>query len=568
MSVIPLGAEIIPAGPGFSSVSSQNMKGGFRVKADHAARDAIDAAMLELGMWCLTLNDGVVWQLDELTPSWVAASVGGADPNDVLCLYFGGEQTLNHGGFWKPAQALGNFMFWDMWLSHDDVSSGYVVSDGFGGAHALLFDGYAGNIWNGSAALPFNSNGETVPTGQVFHASVGMGQDLFGTSIVVVHVNGVPVGYTPFTGTRTAPTQGGGTLTLFVGGPGDHSLFIGRLFQMRGYDQKNPLGATVTAPYTPPRSFPILNNISLDPADSPDFLLDCRVPCSIVPDLSQGYHGGDNAQPRIKHPGALGNWSVGYSYGMHTRQTSYPLPKWVKSTNNPFGVDSAPPTPLPLRGLVPAAVPSGAIVFDSFSREDQTYAWQQAPTLGSTEGGSAGVLSWQYLLVDSSPLSHQWGLFNGAARFLDGNNPRAVAYVDPASGGDLDVRVTRKVSAFTQGSISIAFRVQDANNFMWANFFWADATGGYLYISKIVAGVYTNIINTPQAKGSWTVLRVLTKGSSIKVYEDATQILSVTDGALLTAPGIGLINQANGDGPGDRNDGLRSWDNFTVFASP
>jgi hypothetical protein len=51
-----------------------------------------------------------------------------------------------------------------------------------------------------------------------------------------------------------------------------------------------------------------------------------------------------------------------------------------------------------------SSTPGSARIFDSFSREDSTWAFQNSPGLGSTEAGSLGALSWtQKTVANATP---------------------------------------------------------------------------------------------------------------------------------------------------------------------
>jgi len=498
---------------------------------------------------------------------------GGGDPNSVHGLAFNGANHVNFGGFWKSGQVLGNSMLWEAWVSAVSAIGGYWLSDGYGGAHALLWGPAGGNIWTGAGAVGYGYADETIPDGQIYHVAVGLGTNHINETLLVTYINGIPCSSIVFTGTRTAPTGGGGTLTLFMAGS-DHSQFEGVLYMVRGYDLKHPGGANnVERAFTPERSF-IDNNVgwSIDPADHTDFLVDYTKPARIINDLSQGYHGGDPAGPRIRHPGGLfaTSPSPGYQYGRSIRPTTYPVPSWITPTSHPFGLISAPSAALPLRALTPAAVPAGAIVFDSFSREDQTFAYQSAPTLGSTEGGSAGVAAWVTALVgaDISNCGYQWGILGGRACFLDGFGPRAIAYPNVNVPANMDVSYRRTAGGGQNGGCGLAFRIVDKDNFMYSEFLYNAVQGGIVAVYKVVAGVCTYLLQANTGKGTWIVYRVVADGTAITVYGDATLLLSVTDATHQTATKAGIYFPAAGFNQGNSSHTLNRYDDFLIKAAP
>src|SRR5207253_7174163 len=108
----------------------------------------------------------------------------------------------------------------------------YMISDGFGGAHALLFGfigdstgkrySLSGNVWNGSTAIQFGSDDGPAP-GEWGHYAVG-----WDGNYIFTYFNGVPVGLIPFGGPRLPGGSDNGAGRLFIGGS-DHNNFMGRI---------------------------------------------------------------------------------------------------------------------------------------------------------------------------------------------------------------------------------------------------------------------------------------------------------------------------------------------------
>ena len=72
--------ELAPHGAGtFPLLDDQHLRGGFRIVADHAARDAIpaDHRTGKSGMFVVTQNDGKKWQLDSNLTTWTEFTGGG-----------------------------------------------------------------------------------------------------------------------------------------------------------------------------------------------------------------------------------------------------------------------------------------------------------------------------------------------------------------------------------------------------------------------------------------------------------------------------------------------------------
>lgn len=100
--------------------------------------------------------------------------------------------------------------------------------------------------------------------------------------------------------------------------------------------------------------------------------------------------------------------------------------------------------------------------------------------------------------------------------------------------------------------VGMAFRVTDINNLYLVQFFTTDVA---LY--KRVAGGFTLLATTPQDSTVTRNLRVVFIGSSITVFVDGVQKLSVTDSTYLTPTRHGLLVNTNGN----------TWDNFSMTNS-
>src|SRR5262249_14228279 len=166
----------------------------------------------------------------------------------------------------------------------------YLLSDGYGGAHALLFGfdfsepghyNLFGNVWKGNgAAVTFNSV-EGPAANEWGHYAVGWdGQN------IITYFNGVPVGKMPFTGPRQTLGEDSGSGHLFIGGS-DHQNMIGRIAQIRGYEDSNPRAPTPESTFTPETFF----------NRDGSFLAYYLRPAAGVGDLTRSGYGG------VSHPG-------------------------------------------------------------------------------------------------------------------------------------------------------------------------------------------------------------------------------------------------------------------------
>ncbi len=467
----------------------------------------------------------------------------------------GSPKTVDYYVFWEPGINLGHF-FWEFWAAPVGLDAGatYLLSDGYGGAHALLF-GFAaygtsepgryqlfGNIWDGVSVIYFGSDEGPAPD-EWGHFAVGWdGQN------IVTYLNGIPVGAAPFAGPRRTPGFAGGGGRALVGGS-DHNNLVGRIAQLRGYEGSNPLargGGSTLASFAPQTLLRDGGNVTSN------FFCEGNP----VADLSEGHQGSFHAG-RLR--GTLA------PYGILGECPDCPLPQYVVDPTAPQFLDetgsNAAPSPAPSK-VAPPAAPIGALAFDSFSRSNSTYAFDAKGGLGSTESGAAtGAHLWRTSVAANGP--QPFGLLNGRAVPL--TDAAALAWVPTGStNGDLDVRVSRRPGARGSGiSTALSFRVVDA-----ANYFFAYTTGDGIYSStaqKLHVGYYLNGERTDLASGvvmpsQWTMLRVVTTGSGkLTVYADATPLYSTVNDLSASATGAGVYNNARGLGLANR------WDDFTVY---
>ncbi len=448
--------------------------------------------------------------------------------------------------FWPDGLDFGHF-FWEFWaMPGHSVTPSYLISDGYGGAHAILFGimhlggrepgryQLAGNVWNGTRLTSFGSDEGPAPL-EWGHFAVG-----WDGQAIVTYFNGVPVGRTPYTGPRITPGGAGGCGRLLIGGS-DHANFIGRIAQVRGYETYNPHEQrnSVFASFAPETVFSVdgsLLSYFFKPAEN-------------IADLSLlGQYGR-------QHTGLVRSTAN----GVLRTCTGCPSPQFVIDPTAPdFAHPNNPGQPqAPVD--TPAAVPAGALVFDSFSRRNSTNALGGLGGLGSAEGGTSATKTWITNTGTVSP--NPFGILNGRAVLLD--NAAAVAWINVSpSASDLDIQVDRRGNFSAGHNTGISFRVADANNYFFA--YSSDGpdpslpqtlTAGYYS-----AGTRTNLITGVTIPPNWKTLRVITNSvGTIRVYADTTLVHSTTHSFLATSVGAGLYN----DGPGLAL--ANRWDRFRVF---
>lgn len=475
-------------------------------------------------------------------------------PSNVM-EFDGTQMTVDYGMFWDESKTLGHF-FWELWAEPGpNTSGGYMISDGWGGAHAVLFGfGFldqsepghyqlSGNTWNGTGIVTFTSD-EGPQVGEWGHYAVGWNGDY-----LMTYFDGVPVGRTKFDGQRKPGGSINGAGWLLIGGS-DHSNFQGRIAEVRGYEASNPRegdGSDKSLPYAafaPQTVFSPEGN----------FLSLYFRPGDPLTDLSKGYEG-------VPHTGIR----HGTKFGTFNACNGCPFPQFVVDPTAPDFSNPSNPGQHPAPTPTPTAAPSGSLVFDSFSRANSTYMLGSTGGLGSTEAGSAGTRQWQTGVDKSKP--QPFGILNGRAVVLA--NSAAVTWVEEGAT-DLDIRVDRRPRSFGTGqNTGVAFRVSDPSNYFFA--YTSEGAqqsdpktltvGYYLGGARKVLAIVPELPNDPQNK--WTTLRVLTYADGrIQVYVDTTLVFTALTPTLAGATGAGLYNDAAGLALTNR------WDNFAILKAP
>lgn len=161
---------------------------------------------------------------------------------------------------------------------------------------------------------------------------------------------------------------------------------------------------------------------------------------------------------------------------------------------------------------------------DYFSKPDS------AASLGSTEDGKL----WQYT-GDSV-----WGIQNGEARLVSATAAVNLAYVD---GYSPDLTLVGLVGSGQANPPGWAFRIQDELNFLFLN-----NGGGKPTLYKRVGGGSSLKIGDSTIAGlnvPGDEMRIVLKGSSIKVYKNGTLCMDVTDGTFVDKTKYGMVGYNN-----------------------
>jgi hypothetical protein len=468
-------------------------------------------------------------------------------PNPQKVLEFDGSpKTVDYFNFWPAFTDLGHF-YWEFWaMPGPNQNPMYLLSDGYGGLHALLF-GLAnfntepnryqilGNVNDGVLGGDhiFYFAGDQGPAiGEWGHIAVGWdGQN------IITYFDGVPVGRTPYARPRQSVGPGQGSGRLLIGGS-DHLNFAGRIAQVRGFEGTNPRELTsVESSFAPQSVFTPGGNLM-------SWYFN---PGSVVADLSNGYntciHSG---LPRGTTAGILADCG------------SCTPPQFVTDPTAPNFVANIPgqgaPTP------IPPQTPDNVLVFDSFSRTNSTYTFGSSGGLGSTETGSAGPQVWQ--MDQDANQKRPFGILNGAGVVLA--DAAAVGWVNTGSGtGNLDIQVDRKRGTNGSGTCTgLSFRVRDHANYFFAYTNEVSAGAQTLTVGYYLDGFKTTLASGITIPQSWSTLRVVTLANgNIQIFIDWTPVYSTSELVLSRETKAGIYNGGPGMGLVNR------WDNFRVFAA-
>lgn len=496
---------------------------------------------------------------------------GSFDPSVPRVLRFAGVTVathVNHGLFWaRPAADMGDGFMWDAWVRSRD--GGYVISDGYGGAHALLWGfggvaaGVTGNVWNGTAITSFG--GSYQPSDDEWqHIAVH-----WNGSSIYTYVNGIADGRTAFAGPRMSAGTGADGV-LYVGGS-DHSVWSGDIAFLRGWDRIDPRPDHPAFPFIPERHPMRWANAAGD--DVPcEFYCDytsCAGGMTLLDTSPAGVDSGLGY--RQFHHGVIYNPTPlgAEEFAFTPVQRSGPvLPEWVADPTCPLGRAAGDTTAPGGATYTPPATPSGCLAFDSFSRANQTLAFQAAPTLGSTEAGSLGPLAWQVGILGGYETSGAFGILGGMAA------PTNIGYMAawvPLGTAAQDVRVKRLKSSAFLGATGIALRVADAANYHAVWYEPTNSSAGTIVVTKVTGTVgsptLTNVATLSSVTDDFTHLRAKFVGTTITVYKgDGTTWTQV--GSPITGQSTGSTNQDAGitNNSGSANwTSLIRWDDFAAF---
>lgn len=424
------------------------------------------------------------------------------------------HQHVNHGPYWNRGLAAPATCFYEAWVS-PETGAEYVISDGYGGAHNLLwgFDGLSagyggitGNMWIAGAASSFTSQ-DKVYEGDWHHIAIGRG-----ASFIYVWVDGVLSRKFATAGTRQT-TGNVSEGVMFVGGS-NHSSYNGYIRMIRGIENYCP----ETATFRPSNSFLSSYIPTGDIPVGASFIADYSTPANIIADLSDGYLG-------VRHPGVrkseldgqeIGNWSPsGYTTGSIAN-----LPEFRSTL--PFQAPSI------FRGTQ-RSLPGGLVVYDDFSRANVTWAWNQTLTPGTSRTS-------QVATVPQSDV----GIIDGCAyspkgvQGLYGNGDGFCVY--EVGKTNQRIRLERK-NADVAEVYSWLLRYTDENNFIVGTI----VSGQYFSVYEKKAGVLTALVGGGNNVGTtWSYIELDVTGSTVNTYVDGGATIQTQTTTLLTGTKAGF----------------------------
>lgn len=219
------------------------------------------------------------------------------------------NQNVDHGKLWEvyspgnPSVLESDFA-WEAWVKISPENDlGYVISAGYGGAHAILFgfgDGrLIGNFTHLSTGVCLqNTEWVTFASPQVFADNVWYHVAVASIDhVLTIYKDGQPIHSQTWTGSRISSVCHSFDVSagiLYVGGS-NHLNFTGEISQVRGWEGFSPYIGQAFTPETTFSSFWLgKDNSRVESV----FLARYKPRVLRIEDLSLGYRG-------VKHPGYL-----------------------------------------------------------------------------------------------------------------------------------------------------------------------------------------------------------------------------------------------------------------------
>jgi hypothetical protein len=432
---------------------------------------------------------------------------------------------FNHGHYWETGVNLGKYMYGWWIMPRVNASPAYIVSDGYGSGHALLFgvqqnsglsfldptvNVFHGNIYNGvTIALSYRADDGAAPGEWCWVETGWDGANIY------IWLDGIIIGKIPYTDVRQSQpyTSGGG---YFLIGGSDHQNFNGRIRSGRGFENLFPISSPQAAyyPEREPRNQWTPNGIDWYSAN---FMADYgAVQEGLVPDQSDGYMG------RL-HPGSRnGGGVVTFAGGLQTASSvQTQMPAYVNDDTAPFGSNVGLVTPTGLVPTVPTS-PAGLKLWHHWCEAKQTPAFHgTTATWGQTKGGLLSARIWQAQRGSAwGGGALQVGIINGHGVITDLRS--GVVWVD-SGATDQDVWAKRRHTAQAGTHVvGIALRVVDRDQY------YAIYTRGAIGSAVVRVELHatgetssgTTLATYTQPNSTWKFLRATIIGTTLTIYID------------------------------------------------
>jgi len=480
-----------------------------------------------------------------------ASGPGGAPVNFV-------GPNVNHGVFWSvPDVDIGD-CYWEFMAKTSDVSiTGYAISDGSGGAHAMLIGFQAatggavigGDLCKGlvNPALSFTTQScDLIQQDEWCDVSILVNIAL---NLCVVHINGIASCVSQWgVGTRKTATTDNSGGQLFVFGS-DHLNLRGSIAWIAGWDTNNDAQGDIFAALNAYR-FPFRPE-AIRGSSAADFVGDYTKQAGLVPDLSFGQippKTGNAARGGPSHPGAL---AFGGRLYPEQDDALNVLPTWKLDSTCPMYLPGPRVTANAKMGATQAIPADGKtyLLWEDFSNRRSTFMETEEPTLGAVPQGTLAPLTWLYRPFNEQGgrETYTYGVCWGYGISMGVGGVMSPAYLD-AGTATIGVQYKKPAGSlggslsFYQTGGAVVFRMSNLSN-MWAAITIA---ADVMVLRKYVAGVATDSANI--AMGTWDSLRATAVGNVITVYSGHTvsgvttwtQIHQVTDSFNNTATKVGL----------------------------
>lgn len=442
-------------------------------------------------------------------------------------------QHINHGRFFR-ASVNYSHCFWEGWFKPSSLlaAPGYMVSDNQGGNHNILWGmqpattGFAdvtGNFYDGTTLTSFTQS-EPIPQDHWTHLAVGWDGShiMCWTNGVLTHVQA----YAP--AQRMQP--GGNDQTLHIGGS-DHNNYHGNIAWIRAYEGYGR--CPYTSDFTPEMFCrPQGNNGTT--ANMPQFCVSYQAPARLFLDTGKfegvSHHGVPEAvQATTYYPGAF----IGTGLALPTFESGL--------IETDTYVPTAPSTP------------SGAIIWDSFSRVNRTPNNPTNYTTGIYALGAVEVGGVSWTNLDGTTDSGGAGVLNGRCFIFN----QAAGKVVETSTQNVDVRVDRLPTTIHKTGMYV--RYKDANDY-----YQILASDTSILVTKREGGVTTTVGYTPSS--GWKTLRVVANGTTLTVYTG-----TATEGTFTSQGSFTCTNVSGATRAGiERETNVKAphyYDNFLVKAA-